>query len=373
MANARDIHNGMALLSSYNFDKKLVISSAEYIQHPSQRADPTEIFKELVGLIQSSLLPQFCDVDEAAVAAIVQETVADPTRTTRVATTNYEDDKAAVWKNIKNFKSKYRDRGETPVWISSGMERVVAKRYMDVLHLVLYTTRERHHCEPGAFKPDRKAPLPRSHIQMFDEDPEIIECAAEKVLEFLYDMQIYEVEDWTGLYGQPAWPIRPIHAAQLDDAIRRYDPAKLADSPCDTLNFIIAALQGKRSPPARQYGVDDLSLIETNYCEKIKKDHLGKKSHIVGVHWQAGAKKWIVTILNERTQKVGSEDFDKGKHTRSLVGPCIADNLAKTNSIWKIRRYCTFYRDLRDIVRRAPPKKRGRKLAAERSLFVNDD
>nr|OQO26293.1 hypothetical protein B0A51_04226 [Rachicladosporium sp. CCFEE 5018] len=348
MANARDIHNGMALLSSYNFDKKLVNSSAEYIQHPSQRADPTEIFKELV-------------------------TVADRTRTTRVATTNYEDDKAAVWKNIKNFKSKNRDRGETPVWISSGMERVVAKRYMDVLHLLLYTTRERHHCEPGAFKPDRKAPLPRNHIQMFDEDPEIIECAAEKVLEFLYDMQIYEVEDWTGLYGQPAWPIRPIHAAQLDDAVRRYDPAKLADSPCDTLNFIIAALQGKRSPPARQYGVNDLSLSETNYCEKIKKDHLGKKSHIVGVHWQAGAKKWIVTILNERTQKVGSEDFDKGKHTRSLVGPCIADNLAKTNSIWKIRRYCTFYRDLRDIVRRAPPKKRGRKPAAERSLFVNDD
>ncbi|OQO05447.1 hypothetical protein B0A48_09216 [Cryoendolithus antarcticus] len=342
MANARDIHNGMALLSSYNFDKKLVNSSAEYIQHPSQRADPTEIFKELVGLIQSSLLSQFCDVDEAAVAAIAQETVADPT-------TNYEDDKAAVWKNIKNFKTKNRDRAKTPVWISSRMERVVAKRYMDVLHLVLYTTRERHHCEPGAFKSDRKAPLPRSHIQMFDEDPEIIECAAEK-RGLSGQFMLLSLTTLLGATIPPSWPT--VLAA---------------------LSTSSSPLQGKRSPPARQYGVDDLSLIETNYCEKIKKDHLGNKSHIVGVHWQAGAKKWIVTILNERTQKVGSEDFDKGKHTRSLVGPCIADNLAKTNSISKIRRYCTFYRDLRDIVRRAPLKKRGRKLAAERSLFVNDD
>ncbi|OQO02457.1 hypothetical protein B0A48_11984 [Cryoendolithus antarcticus] len=352
MTNPRVLHEAFAAISSYTYDRTSPNSSSQFIQHPVAHSDPTKKFKQLIKLIKSPLKPVWCDVDATAVVASIHDPLADRMRTARVETTSKDADEA-IQNHIKNRRRKCRDQGETLGWRSSDMERVLAKRFKQVLQDVLYSARERHHRKLLKGKGGSAGSVLRNHIDYFDEDSELIENACEKVSEIVVDMNIYDMSDWT---GGARWPIMPEYAEYLDEAVDRYDATKLADSPCDTLDFIIAALAGEDEEISTMYRIRDLALEEVEKAEKIQKAHHGKESHVVGVHWQD--ERWSVTIRDPKTRRLSAVDFDKAKHTRAVLGPCIADNLANTSSVRKTRRYIELYRDLRNVVRKDRVSKR---------------
>ncbi|KAK6421261.1 hypothetical protein LTR95_016842 [Oleoguttula sp. CCFEE 5521] len=322
MTNPRVLHEAFAAISSYTYDRTSPNSSSQFIQHPVAHSDPTKKFKQLIKLIKSPLKPVWCDVDATAVVASIHDPLADRMRTARVETTSKDADEA-IQNHIKNRKRKCRDQGETLGWRSSDMERVLAKRFKQVLQDVLYSARERHHRKLLKGKGGSAGSVLRNHIDYFDEDSELIENACEKVSEIVVDMNIYDMSDWTG--------------GARDGRL------------CQTL-------AGEDEEISTMYRIRDLALEEVEKAEKIQKAHHGKESHVVGVHWQD--ERWSVTIRDPKTRRLSAVDFDKAKHTRAVLGPCIADNLANTSSVRKTRRYIELYRDLRNVVRKDRVSKR---------------